>query len=52
MGKDLVKENTTFCQTETFTGPSQVGPSRETVTKLIAWDHSLSSSHVLYTTGR
>ena len=48
MGKNLVKQNTTFCQTKTFSSPSRVGPSRETVAKLIAWHNSSSSSHVLY----
>ena len=48
VGKDLVKQNTTFCQIETFTGPSRVGLTCEKVTKMTAWHDSSSSSHVLY----
>jgi len=34
MSKNLVKQNTTFCQTETFAGPSRVSSSSETVAKM------------------
>ena len=30
VGKDLVKQNITFCQTESFVGPSWVGLTCET----------------------
>ena len=48
MGKNLVKQNITFFQIETFTGPSRVGLTCEKVTKMTAWHDSSSSSHVLY----
>ena len=47
-GKEEVKKNTTFCQTETFVGPLRVSPSRETVAKMTAWHDSSPSSHVLH----
>jgi len=37
VGKDLVKQNITFYQTETFAGPSRVGLTCETVAKITAW---------------
>ena len=49
LGKDLVKQSTTFCQIESFAGRSQVGLTCETVTKNPAWHDSSSSSRVLYT---
>ena len=49
VGEDLVKQNTTFCQTECFAGTSRDGPSRETLMNLIAWRDSSASSHVLHT---
>ena len=33
VGKDMVKQNITFCQTETFAGPLRVGLTCETLTK-------------------
>ena len=48
VGKDLVKQNITFCQTETFVGPSRVGPSHEIVVKLTVWHNSSSSSCALH----
>ena len=48
VSKNLVKQNITFCQIETFVGPSLVGPSCETVAKMTTWHDSLSSSHVLH----
>ena len=48
MGKDLVKQNTTFCQIESFVGPTRVGLTRETVAKNSVWHDSSSFSHVLY----
>ena len=33
VGKNLVKQNTTFCHTESFAGPLQVDLTRETVAK-------------------
>ena len=47
--KDLVKQNITFSQIETFVDPSQVGLTHETIAKMTAWHDSSSSSHVLYT---
>ena len=47
--KDMVKQNITFCQTETFTGPSRVGLTHETLVKNTVWHESSSSSHVLNT---
>ena len=49
VGKDLVKQNITFCQIESFVGPSQVSFTHETVTKNLAWHDSSFFSHVLYT---
>ena len=49
VGKEKVKQNTTFCQTETFASPLWVGPSCEKVTKMTAWQDSSSSNHVLHT---
>ena len=49
LGKDLVKQSTTFCQIESFAGPSQVDLTRETVTKNPVWHDSSSSSRVFYT---
>ena len=39
VGKDLVKQNFTFCQTESFASPSQVGLTQETFgkTSSLAW---------------
>ena len=34
VSKNLVKQNITFCQIETFAGPLLVGPSCETVAKM------------------
>ena len=45
----MVKQNITFCQTECFTGPSQVGLTRKTLAKITAWRDSSSYGHVLYT---
>ena len=36
VGKDIVKQNITFCQTESFASPSRVGLTRETFMKMIA----------------
>ena len=33
VGKDTVKQNITFCQTESFTSPSWVGLPHETLVK-------------------
>ena len=49
MGKDMIKQNITFCQTKSFVGPSQVSLTCETLVKDTAWRDSSSSSHVLYT---
>ena len=35
MGKNLVKQNTTFCQIEGFAGPAQVGLTHEILVKNI-----------------
>ena len=35
MGKNLVKQNTTFCQIEGFAGPTQVGLTHEILVKNI-----------------
>ena len=48
MGKDMVKQNITFCQTKSFVGPSRVSLTRETLVKDTVWRDSSSSSHVLY----
>ena len=39
VGKDMVKKNITFCQTESFTSPSWVGLPHETLVKTskLAW---------------
>ena len=34
MDKVLVKQNLTFCQTESFASPSQVGLTRKTLAKI------------------
>ena len=47
VGKDLVKQNITFCQTECFASTLRVAFTRETLAK--GWHDSSSSSHVLYT---
>ena len=47
--KYMVKQNITFCQKESFAGPSLVGLTRETLAKSTVWRDSSSSSHVLYT---
>ena len=47
--KDMVKQNITFCQTETFIGPSRVSLTHETLAKNSVWHNSSSSSHVLNT---
>ena len=49
VGKDMVKQNITYYQAESFAGPSQVGLTRKTLTKDTAWHDSSSFSHVLYT---
>ena len=49
MGKDMVKQNITFYQTESFACPSRVCLTRETVMKNLAWYDTSSSSHMLYT---
>ena len=49
MGKDMIKQNITFCQTKSFVDPSQVSLTCETLVKDTAWRDSSSSSHVLYT---
>ena len=36
VSKDKIKQNITFCQTECFAGPSQVGLTYETLAKSIA----------------
>ena len=33
VGKNMVKQNITFCQTESFASPSRLGLTRETLTK-------------------
>ena len=48
MGKVLVKQNITFCQTNIFVGPLWVGLTHETIAENPAWHNSSSSSHVLY----
>ena len=34
VGKDLVKQNITFCQIKSFAGPSRVSLTRETLMKI------------------